>query len=88
VCTGCWWGSLKERGHWGDQDVDGRIILRWIFRKLEGVVGAGWIWLRIGTGGGHLWYDEVLSGSINAGNFLTSYKVYWLASQDGLCSME
>jgi len=28
VCTGCWWESLKERGHWGDQDVDGRIILR------------------------------------------------------------
>jgi len=23
----------------GDQDVDGRIILRWIFRKLEEVVG-------------------------------------------------
>jgi hypothetical protein len=22
-----------ERGHWGDPDVDGRIILRWIFRK-------------------------------------------------------
>jgi len=36
-------------------DVDGRIILRWIFRKLEGVVGTEWIWLRIGTGGGHLW---------------------------------
>ena len=30
-------------------------ILRWIFRKLEGVVGTGWSWLRIGTGGGHLW---------------------------------
>jgi len=29
-----------------------------------------------------------LSGSINAGNFLTSCKVYWLASQEGLCSME
>ena len=27
-------------------------------------------------------------GSINAGNFLTSGKVYWLASQEGLCSME
>jgi hypothetical protein len=25
----------------GDPDVDGRIIFRWIFRKLEGVVGAG-----------------------------------------------
>jgi 3-oxoacyl-ACP reductase-like protein len=22
--------------------------------KLEGVVGTGWSWLRIGTGGGHL----------------------------------
>ena len=26
-------------------------------------------------------YGEGLSGSINAGNFLTSCKVYWLASQ-------
>ena len=25
-----------------DQGVDGRIILRWIFRKSEGVVGTGW----------------------------------------------
>ena len=51
----CWWRSLRERVHWGDQDVDERIIIRWIFRKLEGVVGTGWSWLRIGTGGGHLW---------------------------------
>ena len=33
-------------------------------------------------------YGEELSGSINAENFLTSYKVYSLASQEGLCSME
>jgi hypothetical protein len=33
-------------------------------------------------------YGEGLSGSINARNFLTSYKVYWLASQEGLGSME
>ena len=32
-----WWGNLRERDHWGDKDVDGRIILRWIFRKWEGV---------------------------------------------------
>jgi hypothetical protein len=38
----------------GDPDVDGRIILRWIFRKLEGVVGNRWSRLRIGTVGGHL----------------------------------
>jgi hypothetical protein len=55
LCTGFWWESLRERIHWGDQDVDRRIILRWILRKLEGVVGTGWSSLRIGTGGGHLW---------------------------------
>jgi hypothetical protein len=44
-----------EGNHSVDQDVDGRIILRWIFRKMEGVMGTGWSWLRIGTGGGHLW---------------------------------
>ena len=33
-------------------------------------------------------YSEEFSGSINAGHFLTSGKVYWLAYQEGLCSME
>jgi hypothetical protein len=41
-CTGCWWGNLRENGRWGNPDVDGRIILRRMFRKLEGVVGTGW----------------------------------------------
>jgi len=45
--------TLRERGHWGDPDIDGRTILRGIFRKWEGVE-TGWSWLRIGTGGGHL----------------------------------
>ena len=34
-------GKPKERGHWGDPDVDERIILRWIFRKWEWVE-TGW----------------------------------------------
>jgi hypothetical protein len=25
--------TVSERDHWGDPDVDGRIILRWIVRK-------------------------------------------------------
>ena len=37
VCTGFEWGNPRERGHWGDPDVDGRTILRCIFRKWEGV---------------------------------------------------
>jgi hypothetical protein len=63
VCTSCWWENLRERGHWGDPDVDGKKILRWIFRKLEGVVGTGWSWPRIETGGGYL-YGKELSSSI------------------------
>jgi hypothetical protein len=31
-----WWGNLRERDHLGDPGVDGRIILRWIFRKWDG----------------------------------------------------
>ena len=37
----------RPRHRWED--------IKWIFRKLEGVVGTGWSWLRIGTDGGHLW---------------------------------
>ena len=47
-------GKPEGKNHWGDQDVDGRIILRWIFRKWEGVVGTEWSWLWIGTRGGRL----------------------------------
>jgi hypothetical protein len=33
ACTGFWCGNLREREHWGDAGVDGRIIFRLIFRK-------------------------------------------------------
>ena len=54
MCTRVWWGNLRERDHWGDQDLDERIILRRILRKWEGVVGTGCSWLRLGTDGGRL----------------------------------
>jgi len=47
-------GSLRERDHWGDPGADERIILRWIFKKWDVGVWIRLIWLRIGTGGGHL----------------------------------
>jgi len=47
VCIGSWWGSRRERDHWGYLGVDGRIILGRISRKWDVGVwnGLGWIGL-------------------------------------------
>jgi hypothetical protein len=42
-------GNQRERDHVEDPGIDGKIILRWIFRKLGGRAWIGLIWLRIGT---------------------------------------
>jgi hypothetical protein len=53
VHTGFCWGNLRERDHLEDPGLEGRIILRWTFRKLDVGLWTGSIWLWIGTGGGH-----------------------------------
>jgi len=47
-------GISEERRELEDPGIDGMIILRWIFRKWNARACTGSIWLRIGTGGGHL----------------------------------
>ena len=47
-------GARRESDQSGDPDVDGRIILRWIFRKWGVGIWTGSSWFRIGTVGGHL----------------------------------
>jgi hypothetical protein len=54
VHTGFWWGNLREGDHLEDLGVDGRIILKRIFKKWGGMAWPGLIWLRIGTGDGLL----------------------------------
>jgi hypothetical protein len=51
VHTGFWCGNLRERDYLKGPDVDGRIIIRQIFRKWDVGVWTELIWLRIGTGG-------------------------------------
>ena len=33
-----WWENLRERYHLDDPGTDGRIILKWIFSKLDGAM--------------------------------------------------
>ena len=48
------WGKLRETDHMEEPIVDGRIILRWIFRKFDVGAWTGSSWFRRGTGGEHL----------------------------------
>ena len=43
-----------ERKHLGEPGLDGRGVLRLIFRNWDVGVWTGFSWLGIGTGGGHL----------------------------------
>jgi len=45
-----WWGDLRDKDHLEDPGRNGRVILKWIFKKWDRA-WTGLISLRIGTGG-------------------------------------
>jgi hypothetical protein len=72
VHTVFWWRNLRERDHLEQPDVDGRIILIWIFRNWDGDIE--WIDLAQNR---ERWKSQVntvtnLRFPQNAGNFFTS----------------
>jgi hypothetical protein len=72
-CTGIDFTScvlLGSKDHWGDPGVDGRIILRWFFRKWD--VGYGLDWAGSGSRqvAGPCECGNEPSGSIKCGKFL------------------
>jgi hypothetical protein len=52
--TGFCWGDLRDRDHLEDLGVDGRIILKWIFKKWDGEALTGMIRIKVGAVGGRL----------------------------------
>jgi hypothetical protein len=71
VYTGLWWGNRREREDLGDPGVDGRIILRWIFRKWDVGIWTGSNWLRTERQGAVACeYGKEPSDSIKCGEFL------------------
>ena len=71
ACTGFWWGNLRERDHLGEPGADGKITLRWIFRKWD--VGCmDWIELAQDRDRWRALVNAVMNlrGSIKHGEFI------------------
>ena len=54
MCLQGFSGETRRKQPLGRPGVDGKVTLRWIFRKWDVRAWTRSIWLRIGTGGGHL----------------------------------
>ena len=52
MCTGLWWGIMRERDHLKYLGVDGRIALNWFLRNSVGSAWTGLIRYMIRRSGG------------------------------------
>jgi hypothetical protein len=64
VHTGLYWGNLMEGDHLEDPGKDGRIILKWIFERLDGGHGLDQSGSGYGQVASSCEYGDAPSGSI------------------------
>ena len=69
VYTGFWWGNLRGKDNLEDPSVDGRIILRWIFRMWDVGHGLNRCGSEQGQVAGTCECGKEPSGSIKCGEF-------------------
>jgi hypothetical protein len=81
-------GNLREAEHLGDIGVDGRIILRWIFRERD-VGGMIWIELAKDKDRWRALVNAVMNFRVteNTGNFLTSCNPVSFSRRTVLCGL-
>jgi hypothetical protein len=70
ACTAFWCGNLKERNHLEDLGVDGRIILKYIFREWVGGHGLDCFSLGYGQLVGCCECSNESPGFIKCGEFI------------------
>jgi hypothetical protein len=75
VHAGVWWGSPREKIYLEHLGVDGRMILKLIFKSGMGI-WTGLTRLRIRTVAGFCGYSNQLSVSIKCGDFLDYLRIF------------
>jgi hypothetical protein len=68
VCM--WWENVRERDHLKDPVIDGKVILRWIFKKWEVGYGVDRSGSGYGQVAGTCECDNEPSGSVKCEEFL------------------
>ena len=61
MLIGFWWGSLREGERLEDPGMDGRITLKWIFKKWIGGGGIDWFYLAEDRGRWRAFVNSVMN---------------------------